>query len=98
MNRTLKSGFPHALRTLRRARGLSQEEFDVVSSRTYVSALERGVKEPTLSKVEQLANVMRVHPLTLLCVACAGTAAADLDGLLAQVRSEALGSMCEKDL
>ena len=38
----------------------------MVSSRTYVSTLERGMKSPTLDKLEELAAAMDVHPLTVL--------------------------------
>lgn len=69
MKRHPKSNFPRALRTIRKARGVAQEQFDQISSRTYVSALERGVKAPTIGKVEQLSEVLRVHPLTLMAAA-----------------------------
>ncbi|MAT49921.1 MAG: transcriptional regulator [Porticoccaceae bacterium] len=55
-----------ALQTARKARGLSQEAFSDVSSRTYLSTLERGLKSPTLKKLEGLCDVLEVHPLTLL--------------------------------
>lgn len=58
--------FPKALQRLRLARRLSQEDFSLVSSRTYVSSLERGIYSPTLAKVDQLAEVLGVHPLALL--------------------------------
>jgi len=45
---------------------MSQEDFGLISSRTYVSSLERNQKSPTLSKVDELATVLGVHPLTLL--------------------------------
>lgn len=45
---------------------MSQEDFGLISSRTYVSSLERGLKSPTLNKIEDLAGVMSIHPLTLL--------------------------------
>lgn len=61
--------FARALRQVRVAQKIAQEEFDVTSSRTYVSALERGIKQPTLAKVDGLAAVLRVHPLTLLTLA-----------------------------
>lgn len=57
---------------VRKARGLSQEAFSDVSSRTYMSSLERGLKSPTLSKVAELCEVMDVHPLTLLALAYGG--------------------------
>lgn len=34
-----------------------------------MSGLERGVKNPTLKKVDEIASVMEVHPLTLLTLA-----------------------------
>lgn len=58
-----------ALRLLRQAKGVSQEDFGIVSSRTYVSTVERGLKSPTVGKIEQLAEVLGVHPLTLLVAA-----------------------------
>lgn len=64
-----KSDVGRALRVARKAQGVSQEEFDVVSSRTYVSALERGIKQPTVSKVDDIASVLNLHPLTLLTLA-----------------------------
>lgn len=60
-----------ALRTIRKACGLSQEAFALISSRTYVSTLERGLKSPTLNKIDELAEVMEIHPLTLLVLAYA---------------------------
>ncbi|MFL9855631.1 helix-turn-helix transcriptional regulator [Paraburkholderia madseniana] len=58
-----------ALKQLREIANVTQEDFGLVSSRTYVSTVERGLKSPTLRKIEQLAEVLGVHPLTLLTVA-----------------------------
>lgn len=44
-----------------KARGLSQEAFSDVSSRTYLSSLERGLKSPTLNKIEELCEVMKAR-------------------------------------
>jgi transcriptional regulator with XRE-family HTH domain len=77
-----------ALRTIRKARGLSQEAFSDVSSRTYLSSLERDLKGPTLHKLTALCEVMDVHPLTLLTLAYAGVNARKAEQLLAQVRGE----------
>ncbi|WP_234267610.1 helix-turn-helix domain-containing protein [Hydrogenophaga sp. NFH-34] len=63
---TKRNNFAAGLRSARNARGMSQEDFGLVSSRTYVSSLERGLKSPTLNKVDDLADVLGVHPLTLL--------------------------------
>ena len=63
-----QADFGRALRVARKAKGLSQESFDQVSSRTYISSLERGLKQPTVAKVDELAAVLDVHPLTLLAL------------------------------
>ena len=62
----LHHAFGQALRRQRKAKGLSQEAFTGVSSRTYLSEMERGLKNPTLDKIEDLAATMGIHPLTLL--------------------------------
>jgi len=86
------SNFAKALRKAREARGIPQEEFDTVSSRTYVSSLERGIKQPTVSKVDALASVLGLHPLTLFALSYADTAsAADVRRLLDRVHQEVEG-------
>lgn len=46
----IKEVFVSALKHARHTHGLTQEDFSDVSSRTYVSTLERGLKNPTLDK------------------------------------------------
>ena len=82
-----RSSFARALRLARNARGMSQEVFDEVSSRTYISALERGLKSPTLPKVDALAGVLALHPLTLLALSY-GSSLGDVGKVLAQVSLE----------
>ncbi|AKC78198.1 XRE family transcriptional regulator [Xanthomonas arboricola] len=74
---------------------MSQEAFSDVSSRTYMSTLERDLKSPTMHKLTELCEVMEVHPLTLLTLAYAGDSTQDTDKLLAQVRRE-LETMTKK--
>lgn len=54
-----------------------------------MSSLERGLKGPTLEKVNDLATVIGVHPLTLL-VACylEKDAAVSLEEIFDKIRSE----------
>lgn len=61
-----KIAFGLALKKVRKAKGLTQEDFGDVSSRTYLSTLERGMKSITLEKLNDLAGVLGVHPLSLL--------------------------------
>jgi transcriptional regulator with XRE-family HTH domain len=83
-----KNTLASALKTVRKARGLSQEAFSEVSSRTYLSSLERGLKSPTLSKLDELCAVMNVHPLTLLTLAYTADGIRKADQLLSRVREE----------
>lgn len=62
----LNNAFALALKQVRNSKNLTQEDFSGVSSRTYLSTLERGLKSPTLEKIDQLAGVLDVHPLTIL--------------------------------
>ena len=62
----IRKAFAKALKETRKAKGLTQEDFSEVSSRTYMSSLERALKSPTLDKVDELASVLNVHPVTIL--------------------------------
>ena len=85
----LREAFATALRNTRIRHGLTQEDFGIVSSRTYLSTLERGLKNITLEKASELAGRMGIHPLTLLLESFLllepGT---DLDSLLERIRRE----------
>ncbi|ELY7129918.1 helix-turn-helix transcriptional regulator [Pseudomonas aeruginosa] len=94
---TAKHSLATAIRTIRKARGLSQEAFSDVSSRTYMSSLERDLKSPTMHKLTELCEVMDVHPLTLLTMAYAGDSTRKADQLLAQVRQELEAVLRERD-
>ncbi|XFC38359.1 helix-turn-helix domain-containing protein [Stenotrophomonas indicatrix] len=83
-----KHSLATAIRTVRKARGLSQEAFSDVSSRTYLSLLERDLKSPTMHKLTKLCEVMDVHPLTLLTLAYAGEDKRKVQQLLVQVQKE----------
>ncbi len=65
----LNEALAHALKKIRHTKGLTQEDFSIISSRTYISTLERGLKSPTIEKLEQISGVMGVHPLTVLAIA-----------------------------
>ena len=92
-----KNSLATAIRSVRIARGLSQEAFSDVSSRTYMSSLERDLKSPTLHKLTELCEVMEVHPLTLLTLAYAGDSPHKADQLLAQVRQELEAILKKRD-
>ncbi|MBL4929027.1 helix-turn-helix domain-containing protein [Fuscibacter oryzae] len=56
------------VRRYRELKGISQEElaFDADLHRTYVSGVERGVRNPTVLIVGKLANALGVAPCKLL--------------------------------
>ena len=56
------------IRKLRSRKGWSQEEFAAVSGlhRTYVSGVERGVRNPTVVVLEKIAKALKVATSLLL--------------------------------
>ena len=56
------------VRKLRKAKGLSQEELalDAGMKRSYLSDLERGVRNPTVRALGRLAEALAVEPAELL--------------------------------
>lgn len=63
-----KNTFGRAFRTVRLAKGKTQEDFVQTSGRTHVSMLERGVNAPTLTTIEGLAAELKVHPMTIVAL------------------------------
>lgn len=57
-----EEAFGYVLRNLRKTKGLSQEELAYRSGldRTYISLLERGLRQPSLSSILQLSNPLGV--------------------------------------
>ncbi|WP_337993657.1 helix-turn-helix transcriptional regulator [Pseudomonas asiatica] len=60
-----------------------------MSSRTYLSTLERGLKSPTLEKIDQISGALGVHPVTLLMATYVyKDGPHDVESLLQSVRDE----------
>ena len=85
-----KNALGQALRYARRAQGVSQEDFGAVSSRTYLSQLERGERHATLSKIDVLSQVLRLHPASVVALSYLQDSLDEdaMEGLLATIRSE----------
>ena len=73
----LLRAFGLAVRRRRKELGLSQERFafDAEIDRTYVSGVERGVRNPTVKMVAKLAAALRTRPSRLFGAAERGLAA-----------------------
>ena len=54
-----------------------------------MSDLERGMKSPSIAKIDQLEAVMKVHPLTVLTLSyCKTPSSREAEALMARVASE----------
>ena len=67
----LRQALALAIKTTRKARHLTQDDFGCVSSRTYLSTLERGLKSPTLDKLDVISQTMEIHPASIVLLAYA---------------------------
>jgi len=65
---TILKQFGLRVRQKRESLGLSQEKFAELADlhRTYISGIERGVRNPTLTVVQKLAKALKVKPGNLL--------------------------------
>jgi transcriptional regulator with XRE-family HTH domain len=84
---TLLKNFGEGLTQFRKSNGQTQEDFSNVSSRTYMSSLERGIKAPTITKIEQISSVLDVHPVSLFAIAYCKSSR-DLEALCTQISTE----------
>lgn len=93
MKRPPRNDLGHALRVARTAASLSQEAFSDVSGRTYISQLERGERHATLSKIDELAAVLGIHPASLVAFSYLHPRASreSVEGLMATLREELMG-------
>lgn len=86
----LRQALALSIKTARKRRHLSQEAFSIVSSRTYLSSLERGLKSPTFDKLDEIAGVINIHPASLVLAAYGAVVAmADSQATLERVFNEA---------
>ena len=85
----IKKSLGLAIKQSRNAKKITQEDFSGISSRTYISTLERGLYSPTVEKVDAIAKVIGIHPLTLLTLSyLVDMNETDPTGLLSQVHVE----------
>ncbi len=84
----LKKAFGKVVRWYRTRNALSQEDFSDISGRTYISTLERGIHSPTIERLEALAPLLNIHPITLLVCTYAQKDGVSPEALLQRVREE----------
>ena len=68
---TPQDAFGQALRRLRMAAGLSQEQLGLNSGvqRNFISLIETGQNQPTVSTIFKLAAALKIKPSTLVATA-----------------------------
>jgi len=64
----IETKFGQLLKQLRAESGLTQEDLAIQSDldRTYISLLERGLRQPTISTLFKIAEVLEVTPSSII--------------------------------
>ncbi|MBC8997831.1 helix-turn-helix transcriptional regulator [Pseudomonas sp. N40(2020)] len=88
---SLKNAFAAVLKAMRAGKGLTQRNLAEVSSRTYVSKLERGQSSPTLEMITALSGPLNVNPLTLVAITLSAESGHPVNALLRQTQEELAG-------
>ncbi|MFJ4605780.1 helix-turn-helix domain-containing protein [Pseudomonas atacamensis] len=85
---SLKTAFAAVLKAMRAGKGLTQRNLAEVSSRTYVSKLERGQSSPTLEMIMALSGPLSVNPLTLVAITLSAESGQSVDALPRRTQAE----------
>lgn len=65
---TIDEAFGTVLRELRSSKGITQEKlgFDADLDRTFISLLERGLRQPSLATIFQLSSALGMSPTQIV--------------------------------
>lgn len=85
---SLKIAFAGVLKAMRAGKGLTQRNLAEVSSRTYVSKLERAQSSPTLEMITALSGTLSVNPLTLVSITLCAESGQSVNALLRRTQEE----------
>jgi transcriptional regulator with XRE-family HTH domain len=68
MDRSILKYFGNRIKTIRLEKGISQEQLGQLAEldRTYISGIERGLRNISLINIERLATALNVEPAELL--------------------------------
>lgn len=85
----ITANFGGALKRLRSARGVTQEDLLTSTSRRHVGRIEQGHQTPSMRVIESLARSLEIHPLTLVAAAyCQELDGERIAGLLRTVEED----------
>jgi len=91
-----QADFGQALRQLRAAQGLVQEDMLLATSRRHISRIEQGHQVPSIRTIEVLAEQMNIHPLTLVAAAyCPELDVTSVNELLKTVKADFKGIVAD---
>lgn len=81
--------FGENLKELRRSRGYTQEKFAEIikSNQASITAWERGTRMPTLSKIQEIADIFRVPLSSLIGVQTSGNEDDEIRELIDMLKS-----------
>lgn len=85
---SLKTAFAAVLKNVRATRGLSQKNLAEVSSRTYISKLERAQCSPTLEMITTLSEPLSLSPLTLVALTLGSADELSANSLVRRLENE----------
>ena len=68
MDRSILKAFGNRIKAIRLVQGISQEQLGQLAEldRTYISGIERGLRNVSLINIERLAAALNVEPAELL--------------------------------
>lgn len=90
-NLSTKANIGRALIQLRVARKVTQEDLLFAVSRRHVGRIEQGHQVPSIHVIENLAESLRIHPITLLAIAYSqDPGVQSIDQVLQAVKSDLL--------
>jgi transcriptional regulator with XRE-family HTH domain len=85
---SIKASVATMLKAIRKAHGLSQRDLAEVSSRIYVSKLQRGQSSPTLEMMATLSAPLGLSPLTLVAVTIGAETSQPIRSLIRRMEKE----------
>lgn len=84
-----QADFGRALRQLRAARGVTQEDMLFATSRRHISRIEQSHQVPGIRTIEGLAENLQIHPLTLITAAyCSDLDPASVNEILEIIKTD----------
>lgn len=87
MRSELKRAIGEALKSYRTIRGVSQESLG--PSQPYISNIEAGRGSASVDKIEQMANILGVHPVSVILAGyLASSEDAEREQVISRIRDE----------